>query len=105
MRAGLMRQRITMERPIETQAAEGSIRRTWETFTTAWASIEPLAGREYFAAAREQADVSHRIRMRYAEGVTHKMRVLFGSRIFQIESVINVGERNRELILMCKEAV
>ena len=105
MRAGPMRQRITIETPTETQAADGSITRTWETFITVWASIEPLAGREYFAAAREQADVSHRIRMRYTEGITHKTRVSFESRIFEIESVINTGERNRELILMCREAV
>ncbi len=105
MRAGPMRHRITIKRPIEAQAADGSVIRTWETFTTAWASIEPLAGREYFAAAREQADISHRIRMRFAEGITHKLRASFESRIFEIESVINVGERNRELILMCREAV
>jgi SPP1 family predicted phage head-tail adaptor len=105
MRAGPMRHRITIETPIETQSSDGSIRKIWETFTTLWALIEPLAGREYFAAQREQADVSHRIRMRYTGGIDHKMRVLIGSRIFEIESVINVGERDRELILMCREAI
>jgi SPP1 family predicted phage head-tail adaptor len=105
MRAGPMRHRITIESPIETQGSDGSIIQTWDVFMTAWASIEPLAGREYFAAEREQADISHRIRMRFAGGITHKMRVSIGSRMFEIESVINIGERNRELILMCREAI
>jgi SPP1 family predicted phage head-tail adaptor len=105
MRAGLMRHRITIEAPTETQGPDGSFVRTWNAFLSAWASIEPLTGREYFAAQREQADVSHRIRMRYMDGITHKMRVSIGSRIFEIESVINVGERNCELILMCREVI
>ncbi len=105
MRAGPLRHRITIERPIETQAADGSIVTSWEAFTTAWASIEPLIGREYFAQQREQASVSHKIRMRHLPGIAHKMRIAWGTRIFEIESVLNAGERNRELVLMVSEAV
>jgi SPP1 family predicted phage head-tail adaptor len=105
MRSGPLRHRITIEAPVETQGSDGSMTTTWETFLTAWASIEPLIGREYFAQQREQAAVSHKIRMRYRPGITHKMRVAWGTRVFEIESVLNVGERNREIVLMCGEAV
>jgi SPP1 family predicted phage head-tail adaptor len=105
MRCGPLRHRITIEAPVEAQAADGSIVTTWETFTEAWASIEPLIGREYFAQQREQAAVSHRIRMRYQPGITHKMRVAWGTRIFEIESVLNVGERKREIVLMASESI
>ncbi len=105
MRGGPLRHRITIEHPVETQAGDGSVVTDWETFTAAWASVEPLIGREYFAQEREQATVSHKIRMRYLPGITHKMRVAWGTRIFEVESVLNVGERNRELLLMTSEAV
>ncbi len=105
MRAGPLRCRITIEAPVETQAPDGSIVTTWETFTTAWASIEPLIGREYFAQQREQATISHKIRIRHRPGITHQMRVSWGARLFEIESVLNIGERNREIVLMCKEVV
>jgi SPP1 family predicted phage head-tail adaptor len=105
MRGGSLRHRIVVERPVEAQAADGSIVTTWETFATAWASIEPLVGREYFAQQREQATVSHKIRMRYLPGITHKIRLVWGSRAFEIESVLNVAERNRELVLMANETV
>ncbi len=105
MRGGPLRCRITIEAPVETQGSDGSIATTWETFIEAWASIEPLIGREYFAQQREQATVSHKIRMRYQPGIKHKMRVAWGTRIFEIESVLNVGERNRENVLMCQESV
>ena len=105
MRAGPLRCRITIETPVETQGADGSIVTAWETFATTWASIEPLIGREYFAQEREQATVSHKIRMRHLRGITHKMRIAWELRIFEIESVLNVGERNREIVLMCSESV
>ena len=105
MRAGPLRCRITIEAPVETQGSDGSIVTTWKTFTEAWASIEPLIGREYFAQQREQATESHKIRMRYQPGITHKMRVAWDSRLFEIESVLNVGERKREIVLMVSESV
>jgi SPP1 family predicted phage head-tail adaptor len=100
-----MRHRVTLETPVETQGADGSVTLTWAPFAAVWASVEPLLGREYFDAQREQADVSHRVRMRYLAGGTHSMRLVLGSRVFEIESVINAGERNRELVLMCRESV
>ncbi len=105
MRAGPLRARITIEAPVETQARDGSMTTAWETFAIPWASVEPLIGREYFAREREQASVSHKIRMRHIPGITHKMRVAWGTRLFEIESVLNVGERDQEIVLMCSESV
>jgi SPP1 family predicted phage head-tail adaptor len=98
-----MRHLISVQEPIETQAADGSVVQAWSDYVVARASIEPLSGREYFSAQAEASSVSHRIRMRYVAGVTTKMRVVFDEREFEIESVINYEERNRELILMCEE--
>jgi len=105
MRAGPLRCRVTIEEPVETQGADGAILTAWETFATTWASVEPLIGKEYFAQQREQATVSHKIRMRHIAGITHKMRIAWGTRLFEIESVLNVGERNREIVLMCSETL
>ena len=105
MRAGPLRCRVTLEEPVETQGADGAMLTAWETFATTWASVEPLIGKEYFAQQREQATVSHKIRMRHIAGITHKMRIAWGTRLFEIESVLNVGERNREIVLMCSETV
>ena len=60
---------------------------------------------EYFAAQSTQADVTHRIVLRFLSVIIPKMRVKFGSRVFDILSIINVNERNRELQLMCRESV
>jgi head-tail adaptor len=54
MRAGAMRHPITIESATETHGSDGSVIQTWHTFATVWASIEPLVGKEYFAAERSR---------------------------------------------------
>jgi len=77
----------------------------WGEFATVWASVEPISGREFWAGHQVQAEVTHRIRMRYLPGVRPTMKVFFGEREFEIESIINWQERNIDLQLMCKEKV
>jgi SPP1 family predicted phage head-tail adaptor len=105
LKIGKLRHSITLEQVAETQDPDGSVIETWSSFANAQASIEPISGREYFAAQTTQAEVTHRISLRYLTGVTPKMRVKYGSRIFDILLVINTRERSVELQLMCREAV
>lgn len=70
---------------------------------TVWAAIEPLQGREYFAALSEQANVTTRIRIRYREGIDRTMIVRYKSIDYEIMYVINPKMANVELQLMCKE--
>jgi len=51
------------------------------------------------------AEVTGKISIRYLAGITPKMRVKHGNRIFDIVSMINPEERNRELQLMVKERI
>lgn len=105
MKIGKLRHRIAIEQVVETQDSDGSVIEAWSSYAAVQASIEPISGREYFAAQSTQADVTHRIRLRYFPGVTPKMRVNYNSRIFDILSVININEHNRELQLMCRESI
>lgn len=105
MKAGKLRHRITIQKATEAPNAYGEMVQTWGTFATVSASVEPLRGRELWAAGGQQARVTTRIRIRYLRGVTSKMRVLFGSRAFEIESIIDPEERNAEMQLMCQEWV
>lgn len=108
MRAGRLRKRITIETiSATTRNTYGEEIPTWSTYLSAWASIEPLRGREYLDAKAEQAEIETRIRLRGQPGKTVRpsMRVKYGTRIFQIIDVINVAEAGAELNLMCKELV
>lgn len=79
----------------------------WSTFATVWASIMPISSRseEKFGQDNSQllAEVDHTINMRHCDGLTHKMRIKYGSRLFDINAVLDPDGRQREMILMCKE--
>jgi SPP1 family predicted phage head-tail adaptor len=105
MQAGRLRHQVTLETQSTILDTFGEESNAWTATATVWASIEPISGRERLLASGTQADITHRIRMRYRSGVAPRMRVTFGTRHFDIVSVANREERNRELELMCQELV
>jgi SPP1 family predicted phage head-tail adaptor len=74
---------------------------------TVWGSVEPLTGRELLLAQQVSAEVTIRVTIRYDSGntVTPQHRIIIGSRTLEIVYVGNPEERDKQLILMCKEIV
>lgn len=105
MRAGELRHRVTIQQKTFSRDSYGGETITWTDVATVWAAVEPISGREYFTAQQTQAEVTTRIRIRHRAGITPVMRVLWGTRLYDIISVIEVKERNREIHLMCQEVV
>lgn len=108
--AGKLRHRIIIERATVSRLPSGGNKEDWLPYATVWAAVDTssgreFSGREFFAAQQLNAEVTHRIRIRYRDGITPKDRVNFGGRIFRIETVINVQELKRELQLLCVEVV
>ncbi|MGC6407561.1 phage head closure protein [Bisgaard Taxon 45] len=105
MNIGKLRHRITLQKQVNTLNEYGATVTKWGKVATIWAEIKPLAGREYFSAQQVQSEITTQIFIRYLPGVLPTMRVKFGSRFFEIISVINANERNIYLQLMCKEKI
>jgi SPP1 family predicted phage head-tail adaptor len=103
MNPGKLRHRITIQQPSETKDEYKRPTTDWVDFATVWAAVEPLRGREYLLAQNTNTELSVRVRIRYLRGVTPGMRVKYGERFFDIQSVIDVDERHREMHLMCVE--
>lgn len=106
MRIGRLRHEVVIEQPgsaTESRFGAPSSTGGWSTYSTVWARIVPLEGRERFEAQQTYEDVSHRIETRWLDGVTSQMRVKYNNRTFQIEAPLNVEELDRELHLMCHE--
>lgn len=103
MNIGAMRFQVTIQQLIGTLEPEGQETQTWQTFATRFAKIEPTSGREYVAAGGIFADVNTVITMRWIEGVTAKMRVVYGSHVYHVLAALNIEMQNRELQLLCVE--
>lgn len=103
MRSGELRHRIELLVDASTPNGMGGFMGSLTTFATVWAAVEPLRGRAFMEAKAAQSEVSHRVRIRHMDGITAAMKVRYEGRIFSIDAVLNIGERNRELHLMCVE--
>jgi len=105
VRAGKLNKRVELLEPTDTRDDYGGVDTTWATWGWRWASIEPLQGREAFQAQTISASTTHKVTMRYFDGLTTKWRIVFNGRTFEIVSAINTNERGREWVCMCAEAV
>lgn len=96
--------KIDIKEPSTTQDEYGQPIDGYVDITTGiWASVEPVIGREFYAAEQVQSEARIKVRTEYIEGIKEKMVVFHGTRKLEVVSVINPKEQNRELLLMCKE--
>lgn len=108
MRAGRLRHRGAIQSLVigsPQHSASGEPLGEWATLDTVWMSIEPLRGRELFAAQEHHSETDVRIRIRYRDDVTDKMRVLHEGKYYPILVIIDPELRHRELELMCSQGL
>ena len=105
MSAGDLDKRITIRDFTKTQDDYGAPIVTWYDLATVWGKIEPMAGREYWEAHKETADVDTRIIIRYRRKLKPSQRLRYGVREFKIISIMNPKEDHRYTHIMCKEQV
>ncbi len=103
MEAGKLRHRVEVQSRTLTQDSYGDVLPTWTTQATRWAEVVPVSGREVHLAGRITSETTHTVRLRYLSGLDSKWRILWGTRVLEIESVINTDEINWEMVLACKE--
>lgn len=108
MRAGEYRHRIKIQVQAGSppQDAGGAPQTAWTDLVAGcWAAVEPLRGRELLAAQQFSSEVTGQVRIRYRAGITAGMRVLWGTRVYDILAPIDAQERHVELTLLVKEGI
>lgn len=103
--AGELRHQVQIQQLSGGQAGDGSPMQEWTTVLTTFAAIMTASSREVYQASQFTAQVSHVIKIRWTNNATivGGMQVAFGSRTFKLQTVENVLERNRVLLLHCLE--
>lgn len=103
MKIGEMRQRITFQQPVKTPDGHKGHTVGWQDMVTCWASVDPLSGREYFYSHQIKAEITHRVKIRYREDITVKMRIKHRDRNLAIESILNLKEKRQIIEILCRE--
>jgi SPP1 family predicted phage head-tail adaptor len=109
-KAGDYRKRLIFQERSTSQDSFGGQSETWNEVVTVWGEITPLTSREQMAAAAVQVNLSHYIFVRFHPlladpKAVSAMRVLYGSRIFNLSAPLNTEERNIELVIPAIEGL
>lgn len=110
--AALLNKRVLLQTLTEASDGAGGFTSSWATTATLWAAIDSIStssaamgGGEHRQAMQLVGSQFVRITIRYRAAVTTAMRVVLGSRVFNIRRVNNKDEQNRVLELIAEEGV
>ena len=103
MDVGKYRHRLAFQIATDTRSADGGVSQSWATTNTVWGILQPSDGTEQISADKTRSDVTHVARVRWGITVTPAYRFTHESRTFQILSVMNNDEFNRELFIQARE--
>tara|TARA_R110000822_G_scaffold257105_1_gene382770 strand:+ start:447 stop:773 length:327 start_codon:yes stop_codon:yes gene_type:complete len=102
---GSLRHRVQLQSQTNTTDTGGGIAQVWTTIANVYCSIAPKTGSESYRQGQIQDKTTHEIAMRYRASIDTKYRIKYGTRLFNINHIKNIDERNRYLLLTCEEGV
>ncbi len=100
---GSKEKRIRIEQLVLTPNDQGGDTETWALRAVVNAHERPLTGREALLAAQVTAVLSSVWEIWFRDDVSVTDRILFKTRVVQIEAVIDPTDTREELHLMCSE--
>lgn len=107
MRAGSLRHQVTIqERIIEQDATTGAAVEYYKTkYECVPASIEPISGREFLSAEQLRAEVRAKITIRAGLDIQATDRILFMTKVYEIQTILDDPTFQRHQELMVSEGV
>ena len=104
--AGVLRHRIAINREDSTQdETTGAMIAAWvEIAASVPASIVPLSGREFIAAAKPTSRVMARITIRYRPNLTAAMRIRHGAITYSITAILPDPNSGKEWLTLLVES-
>lgn len=102
MDAGALRHRITIQTPASVQGPDGYPAPSWAKVTDTWASIRYPSGSQILKADAPISVVRALITIRYRDDVRADMRIVKGSKVFDIRAALPDETDARYLNLDCE---
>jgi SPP1 family predicted phage head-tail adaptor len=99
---GSLRERVTVQTASETRNTLGETTLTWGDWKTVWASVEGVSSREVLSFGQQEISITHRVRMRYLEGLKQTARFRWRNRTLNIVSLLEYDHR-AEHVAICEE--
>jgi SPP1 family predicted phage head-tail adaptor len=105
MRAGRLRDVVTLQRRTNTADGAGGYVESWNDLADVWAHVKSISGKEVFVSGQLQNEVTHRVLIRYYSGLKPNDRVVFEGRNFRIHAINPPTNKNSAMELNCIEVI
>jgi SPP1 family predicted phage head-tail adaptor len=100
---GARARRFVLEVPLESPDGFGGVIRSYRPGPQVWGAMEMLSGSERVRADRPEQSLTHKITLRYRDGVTGAMRLTVGLRRFAIRAASDPDGSRRDLVCLVEE--
>ena len=87
---GRLNKRVTILKKTDTVNSLNQKTKSFVEVKTVWASVAPVRGSERYELQKIYEEITHRIYMRYVEGIHSDMYIKYKDTVYEIQSVIDV---------------
>ena len=100
---GRLRTELRLEGAVAVEDGAGGHTESWQELGMRFGHVEPVSARSQFGAAQHHETVTHRVTIRFREGVEAGMRFVTHGRHLSIITVRDLDERGRYLLCQARE--
>jgi SPP1 family predicted phage head-tail adaptor len=100
---GSRARRFVLELPLERPDGFGGVIRSYAPGPQVWGAMEMISGSERVRADRPEQSLTHKVTLRYRDGVTGAMRLTAGLRRFAIRTASDPDGSRRDLVCLVEE--
>lgn len=97
-----LRHKIAIQSRTEAKNAQHELIQTWTTLCEVYSAIKDTTSKETVLANQLQSETAVRFVIRYRSDIDSTMRIVYGSKTYQIDSVVDPNETRNELIIYAR---
>lgn len=105
VRANQLRTRVSLQARVVTDDGQGGEVVSFAPVATIWMNATPNGGREFQAAKKLNAELTHEITIRYRDGFLPDMRFVLGNMVFHVVTFFDPDGRRQTLTVFAKEII
>ena len=94
--------KVAFQRSTMIQDVAGDVSYEWTTFRETFAKVEPLEGREFFAAQAGVGESQAKVTCRWFSDLAQTDRIVIRGEQWNITSIQNIIYGNREMLIYIK---
>jgi len=105
MNVGALRHRVEIQNFTVATNSDGQPIRTFSTLATVWAKVSPKSGAEFADQGIAKIQRTYDVIIRYTGDISESYRLVHNGVVLNIQSILNIDLRNRQMNLVCVESI